>query len=110
MEGVERLKKVGLPEILRTLKSLRSVDWKVTSDDAPWAQEAILDSLASLPELSKVLLHTYPMSKPLPPIFLGSFRNGRLEDLSVKANFKDREHFMSSLTSVLLQNPNISHL
>ncbi|KAG7100061.1 hypothetical protein E1B28_001846 [Marasmius oreades] len=109
-EAAVRLLEAGLPEALCTLQGLRAIRWKVTSDDLPWIQGAILQSLASLPLVTKLFLYTNREEKQLPPISFDLFRNGKLEELSVSARFADRKHYISSLSKLLVQNPNIALL
>ncbi|KAL0578505.1 hypothetical protein V5O48_003498 [Marasmius crinis-equi] len=96
-----------LPRALSALKGLKSVKWQLARQEANWTHGAVLESLGSLPLLVDFRV-TSAADAALP---LQHLTNGSLQKLAIKLDsITDSRPFVSSLATVLVQNPLLIHL
>ncbi|KAF9260811.1 hypothetical protein L218DRAFT_560800 [Marasmius fiardii PR-910] len=100
-----------LPEVLSELQDLRWLNWI----EPCWATHTTIQSLASLPLLSKITIcHSgwQPKVIDIPPIY--HFRNGTLESLSIfhrtGTDYAHVHDYISTISIVLAHNLHMSHL
>ncbi|ESK86969.1 hypothetical protein Moror_3321 [Moniliophthora roreri MCA 2997] len=114
-EALERLPEV-LPGALCALKGLVSVQWTLNEKDHLWAQDVVMESLASLPLLARFEVDASTREGvPLSLHCFPKFRQGTLTRFFVKGGclVETQEHTYtpeSAFSTVLLHNPNIIEL
>ncbi|KAK7033600.1 hypothetical protein VNI00_012837 [Paramarasmius palmivorus] len=99
-----------LPDALRVLKGLVSVQWSSTPNDECWIYDAVVEALASLPLLAIIVLGSGHRI-PFPP--LHKLRNGNIRKFCMRGLRPDVEFqrpFKYSMSELLHHNPNIVEL